>query len=252
MRAFSGRDDVPASILSAVRARFENHQRRVLRFTAELARILRQFDRNGVPVLAHKGAALGSVAIRRPRAASVRRLDFIVRAADVPRARLALQELGYAPKIQLSLRQEKEYLRTGYEHVFGVGQERNLVEVQWQIAPRFYAIDFDMDSLFEHSTGMEIDGLRLRTLDNEDQMLVLCVHAAKHEWAQLGMLRDIATLARLRLNWNWIESEARRLGTAQHCGRFSAACWQLIRVGSGNAAGASEGHQRCREELVRD
>jgi hypothetical protein len=41
---------------------------------------------------------------------------------------------------------------------------------------------------------------------------VLCVHAAKHEWAQLGMLRDIATLVQFDLDWNWIVTEARRLG----------------------------------------
>ena len=213
--AFSGRDDVPASILSAVCARFENHQRRVLRFTAELARILRQFDRSGIQVLAHKGAALGQLLYGDPAQRQFGDLDFLVRAEDVARARLALQELGYAPKIQLSPRQEKEYLRTGYEHVFGLGNERNLVEVQWQIVPRFCAIDFDVDSLFARAVEMEIEGLRLRTLGNEDQMLVLCVHAAKHQWAQLGMLRDIATLARQALDWGWIEAEAQRLGTAR-------------------------------------
>ena len=213
--AFSGRDDVPASILSAVRARFENHQRRVLRFTAELARILHQFDRSGIPVLAHKGAALGQLLYGDPAQRQFGDLDFLVRAEDVARARLALQELGYAPKIQLSPRQEKEYLRTGYEHVFGLGNERNLVEVQWQIVPRFCAIDFDVDSLFARAVEMEIEGLRLRTLGNEDQMLVLCVHAAKHQWAQLGMLRDIATLARLRSGLGTgLTLRRQRLGTA--------------------------------------
>ena len=216
--AFSGRDDVPASILSAVRARFERHQRRVLRFTAELARIVLQFQRHNIPVLAHKGGALGQLLYRDSAMRQFGDLDFLVEAAGVPRARLALQELGYAPRIQLSPRQEKEYLRTGYEHVFGLGGERNLVEVQWQIVPRFYAIDFDIESLFARSTEMEIDGLRLRTLGNEDQMLVLCVHAAKHQWAQLGMLCDIATLARLPLNWEWIHEEARRLGIAHIAG----------------------------------
>ena len=42
--------------------------------------------------------------------------------------------------------------------------------------------------------------------------LVICVHAAKHEWAQLGMIRDIATLAESSLNWRWIQTEAQRLG----------------------------------------
>jgi hypothetical protein len=210
--ALYGRDDVPASIRSAIGARFQNHERRVLRFSAELARIWRQFEQHKIPVLAHKGAALGQVLHGDPAMRKFGDLDFLVKAADVGRARVALQELGYAPKIQLSLRQEKEYLRTGYEHVFGLNAERNLVEVQWQIVPRFYSINFDMEAMFARSVDLDLDGLRLRTLGREDLMLVLCVHSAKHEWSQLGMVRDIATLARLDLDWNWIESEAQRLG----------------------------------------
>lgn len=209
------RDDVPASIRSAIGARFQNHERRVLRFTAELARIWRQFEQRGIPVLAHKGAALGQFLYGDPAMRQFGDLDFLVPAADVPRARSALQELGYTQKIQLTPRQEKEYLRSGYEHVFGLNSERNLVEVQWQIVPRFYSIHFDIEALFARSVEVDLDGLRLRTLGKEDLMLVLCVHAAKHEWSQLGMLRDIATLAGFDLDWEWMEREARRLGIAR-------------------------------------
>jgi hypothetical protein len=210
--ALHGRDDVPASIRSAIGARFQNHQRRVLRFSAELACIWRQFDQHKIKVLAHKGAALGQLLYGDPPMRQFGDLDFLVRAADVGRARVALAELGYAPKIQLSPRQEKEYLRYGYEHVFGLNAERDLVEMQWQIVPRFYSINFDMEGMFARSIDLDLDGLRLRSLGREDLMVVLCVHAAKHEWAQIGMLRDIATLARLDLDWGWIDSEARRLG----------------------------------------
>jgi hypothetical protein len=72
-----------------------------------------------------------------------------------------------------------------------------------------------MEALFERAVEVDTAGLRLQVLGNEDLMLVLCVHAAKHEWAQLGMLRDIATLARLDLDWDWIEMEACRLGIAR-------------------------------------
>ena len=210
--ALRGLDNMPASIWSAIRARFEHQERRVLRFTAELARILQQFDHHGIQVLAHKGAALGQLLYDNPAMRQFGDLDFLMRADDVTRARSALKELGYAPKLQLSSRQEKEYLRSGYEYVFGLSADRNLVEVQWQILPRFYSINFDMEALFARSTELDLDGLRLRTLGKEDLMLVLCVHAAKHEWAQLGTVRDIATFACLDLDWSWIEAEARRLG----------------------------------------
>jgi len=213
--ALRGRNDIPASIRSVLRARFEIHQRRVLRFTAELTHILRQFDEHAIPVLAHKGAALGQALYGDPAMRQFGDLDFLVRPDDVSRARSALQILGYGPRIRLSPRQEREYLCVGYEHVFGLNADRNLVEVQWQIVPRFYAINFDMEALFARSAELDLAGMPLRTLCPEDQMLVLCVHAAKHEWAHLGMLRDIATLARQALDWDWIEAEALRLGIAR-------------------------------------
>ncbi len=221
--ALRDRDHVPASIRSAIGARLQNHERRVLRFTAELARLWRQFEQHKIQALAHKGAALGQLLYGDPAMRQFGDLDFLVRAADIPRVQSALQELGYAPKIRLSPRQEKEYLRSGYEHVFGLNAERNLVEVQWQIVPRFYAIDFDMEALFARAVEVGVDGVGLRTLGREDLLLVLCVHAAKHEWAQLGMLRDIAALARFDLDWNWIQAEARRLGIA----RILAVSWAL-------------------------
>ena len=96
--------------------------------------------------------------------------------------------------------------------MFGSATEPNLIELQWQIVPRFYSIATSMESLFNRSVEYEFEEMRVRTLCNEDLMLVLCVHAAKHEWSQLGMVRDIATLARLKLDWQWIMAEARRLG----------------------------------------
>jgi hypothetical protein len=210
--AVSERSDVPASIHAAIYSRFRTQARKVLCFSAELARILRQFADHHIPALAHKGPALGQLLYGDPAMRQFGDLDVLVRAADVPRARSALKGLGYGPQIELSARQEKAYLSSGYEYVFGLNTEPNLLELQWQILPRFYAVNFDMEALFRRSVEIELDGTRHRTLGKEDLMLVLCVHAAKHEWAQLGMLRDIAALGRFELDWERIVAEAKRLG----------------------------------------
>src|SRR5207248_675827 len=210
-----GRNDVPGSIQSAVRQRSRNNELKVLRFSAELARIAAQFADHGIHVLSHKGPALGKLLYGDPAMRQFGDLDLLVCPRDVPRAKAALQELGFETPFQLSPRQERAYLRSGYEYVFGTSAEPNLVELQWQIVPRFYSIAFNMKALFERSASTEVEGFRLRTLGKEDLMLVLCVHAAKHEWAQLGMLRDIAALAQPNLDWQWIEYEAQRLGILQ-------------------------------------
>ena len=210
--ALRGRSDAPASICAAVNARFSGHSRRVLRFSALLAGILRQFEHHGIEVLPHKGPVLAQQLYGNPAMRDFGDLDFLVRTADVPRARSALQELGYAPRLTLPSRQDQEYLRIGYEYVFGSAAEPNLIELQWQLVPRFYSIATNMEPLFQRSVEYEFEGMRARTLCNEDLMLVLCVHAAKHEWFQLGMVRDIAALARLELDWQWTMFEAGRLG----------------------------------------
>jgi hypothetical protein len=173
---------------------------------------MRQFEKHSIKALAHKGPVLAQHLYGDPAMRDFGDLDFLVSTTDVPRARAALQELGYKPRFELTPLQEREYFRSGYEYVFGSAAEPNLIELQWQIVPRFYSIPFSMGRLFQRSIECEIEGVRVRTLSDEDLILVLCVHAAKHGWSQLGMIRDIATLARFELDWNWIESEAGRLG----------------------------------------
>ena len=216
--ALRPRHDVPGSIQSAIRARFQNHIHRVLRFSAELARVGKQFAACGVSFLAHKGPALGQFLYGDPAMRQFGDLDFLVAEEDVPRAKSALLRLGYEQRLQLTKRQEKAYIQSGYEYVFRLGAEQNLLELQWRIMPRFYSIDFEMRALFERSIELQLEGFAVRTLGAEDLMLVLCVHAAKHEWAQLGMIRDIATLAQCALNWRWIEAEAQRLGIVRIVG----------------------------------
>lgn len=210
--ALGGRSGVPASIHSALYARFRAHAQRVLRFSVLLQEILQKFADCGIEALPHKGLALSQQLYGDPTMREFGDLDFLIRPEDVGRAREALRALGYQPNVQLSPRQEREYLRSGYEYVFGAGREPYLLELQWQVLPRFYTVGFAMPALFERSVELTVDGCGTRALCNEDLLLVLCVHAAKHQWVHLGMLRDIATLASRRIDWPSVYAQAERLG----------------------------------------
>jgi hypothetical protein len=206
--ALAGQNGVP----STLRVRAHKHAWRVLHFTVELQKIARCFEQRGIEFLAHKGPALAQLLYGNPAMRQFGDLDLIVKPRDFARAKNALIGLGYDPALRLSPRQEKAFLRSGYECSFGLNSERNLVELQWQIVPRFCSINFEIDALFSRSIQLNFDGVPLRTMGHEDLLLVLCVHAAKHEWAQLGMLRDIAALTNFNLDWKWIFTEAGRLG----------------------------------------
>lgn len=209
--ALHSHPEVPDDAKASLRSQFDEHGRRALRFTAELIGILRAFESSGIEVLSHKGPGLAKVLFEDVAMRQFGDLDLLVRAPDVSRARIALLELGYRPKLRLSKRQETAYLRAGYEYAFTCAAGANLVELQWQITPSFYSIAFDMDSLFSRSVETDWEGQRIPVLSNEDLLMVLCVHAAKHEWSQIGMIRDIARLASFAVDWGWISRESGKL-----------------------------------------
>ena len=132
----------------------------------------------------------------------------------MPAIKDALAELGYEPGLRLEKAAERDYLKSGYEYTFDGARGRNLLEIKWQILPRFYSIGFDVNEFFERACVVTIEGQRLRTLCDQDLMLVLCVHAAKHAWKQISWLCDIVQLARSRcdLDWAALQAKAESLG----------------------------------------
>ncbi len=199
--------------LEALRQCDKANAHRTLWLTLELLNIHRHLQARGVDVLPYKGPLLaetlyGNVALRQ-----FSDLDLLVRSDDLPAIKKALAELGYEPGLRLAQAAERDYLKSGYEYTFDGARGRNLLEIKWQILPRFYSIGFDVNEFFRRAAVVTIEGQRLRTLCDQDLMLVLCVHAAKHAWKQVSWLCDIVQLARSQgLDWAALQANAERLG----------------------------------------
>jgi predicted nucleotidyltransferase len=199
--------------LEALRQLDKSNAHRTLWLTLELLNIHRHLQTRGLEVLPYKGPVLaemlyGNVAMRQ-----FSDLDLLIRSSDLGAIKEALEELGYEPGLRLEKAAERDYLKSGYEYTFDGARGRNLLEIKWQILPRFYSIGFDVNEFFERASVITIEGQRLRTLCDQDLMLVLCVHAAKHGWKQISWLCDIVQLARSRgLDWAALRAKAESLG----------------------------------------
>ncbi len=207
------RDIVPASALAALRQGYEWNVHKSLFLARELIRILDRLDVIGIEVIPYKGIVLsevyyGDMALRRSGD-----IDLFVRKQDVARIKSAVRELEYTLRVPIPEDAEDDYVASGYECTFDSPAGCNLLELQWALQPRFYAVDFDMDGLFERAVNAAIVGRRVKTPSSEDLLLVLSVHAAKHVWGRLIWLCDIAQiLKRGKLNWDWVQAHARAFG----------------------------------------
>lgn len=204
---------VPPEHFNRLAQKYQANVHKALMLSRELFRILDRLSADAIDVMPYKGLALaeavyGDIALRQSGD-----IDLLIHAADLTRLREAVKELGYVPHDHLSVALEQEYLKSGYEFAFDGPAGRNLLEVQWAIQPRFYAVDLAVDQLFHRCVTASVAGRSLRTLSLEDSFIVLAVHAAKHVWGRLIWLCDLARIIQSpALNWKMIASQAERLG----------------------------------------
>lgn len=207
---------VPGEVLQTLRQNYQTNLHKSLFLSRELIRILENLSAAGIEVMPYKGLALaeslyGDIALRQSGD-----IDLLIRAADWERVRVAVGELGYTSHINFSKAQEEAYLKSGYECAFDGTAGKNLLEVQWAIQPRFYAVDVEMEGLFQRSVNVTVAGCAMKTPSPEDLFLILALHAAKHLWARQIWICDLARLSQLRsLDWDWIGSRAQGLGVAR-------------------------------------
>ena len=207
-------ESVPADQMHALEQSYQTNLHKAMLLSLELIRIYDCLSANGIEVLAYKGLALaetiyGDIALRRAGD-----IDLFTHASDFSRTRDAIQKLGYVPHAPLPEAQEQAYLKSGYECAFDGTAGPNLLEVQWAIQPRFYAVDFDMDGLFRRAVTMPVAGRPMKTPCAEDLFVILSLHAAKHVWGRLIWLCDLARIMNLsKLNWGLIAEQAKGLRT---------------------------------------
>jgi hypothetical protein len=204
---------VPENEMQRLKQAYYINAQKTLLLSRELLRIVEKLSALGIEVMPYKGLALAEMLYHDITLRQSGDIDLLIRPQDLPRIRSAVAEFGYVPHASLSDQEEQRYLKSGYECAFDSPAGRNLLEVQWAIQPRFYAIDFDMPAIFRRAITITVADHPLKTPSAADLLLILSAHAAKHVWDKLAWLCDIARLMSLPdLDWKWIASEARRLG----------------------------------------
>lgn len=209
----SSEDAVPPAEMQALEQSSQINVHKSLLLARELIRIVDHLSSLNLEVMPYKGLALAELIYHDIALRQSGDIDLLIHVDDFLRIRDAVRDLGYISQTQFSEAEEHAYLKSGYECAFDGPAGRNLLEVQWAIQPRFYAVDFDMNRLFDRAVTVTVAGRPMKTPCPADLLLVLAVHAAKHVWARLVWLCDIVRLmSDPDLPWDWIEAQAQSLG----------------------------------------
>ena len=207
---------IPPDAMQSLRQSCQSNLHKTLLLSRELIRIVQHLSGLGIEVMTYKGPASAEVLYADLALRQSGDIDLLIHAPDFARVRDAVRDLGYTPHDRFSAAEEQAYLKSGYECAFDGPAGRNLLELQWAVQPRFYAVDFDLNGLFQRSVTVPVAGQPMRTPAPSDLFIILSLHVAKHVWGRLKWLCDLARLMNLpSLDWKWIGSQARDLGIAR-------------------------------------
>ncbi len=181
-----------------------------LSLTAELFRLLNCFATSGLEVLLTKGPVLAARCYGDPGSRQYLDLDLIVRGKDIHRATETMIALGYEAKVPLKAIEAK---KLPGEYVFTQRDTGILVEFHTEHTFRYHPRPLPVEKLFERRACVPFDGHDVPALSTEDELILICIHGAKHFWTRLMWIADVAALvSRQNVDWDRAMAAGREVG----------------------------------------
>jgi hypothetical protein len=171
--------------------------------TSELLNVLSLLQAAGISAIPFRGPTLadfvyGNLALR-----EFNDLDVLIRREDFPRARQTLVARGYRPYPSLDPARESAYLRSHYDYEFIQDDTGIMVELHWEIAPRYLLAPLDRLIWWQGLKHHTLAGKPVPCLSAENLLLAICIHSTKHLWQRLVWICDVAAILGAHRGMDW-------------------------------------------------
>jgi hypothetical protein len=176
-----------------------------LQMTAELFRLVDQFRDAGLDALLVKGPTLALRAYGDTGARKYGDLDFLVRQKDILRATKLMISAGYRPEIPVEAVSAN---KIPGQYVFVRIAAPLLVELHTERTMRYFPRGLPIEEFFARREYVSVDGHQIPALAVEDELILICIHGAKHLWERLSLVADVAAFVDRQTSLNWEHSFA--------------------------------------------
>jgi hypothetical protein len=182
-----------------------------LRMTAELFRILDQLASSGIEALVVKGPVLAVRAYGDPAVRSYGDLDLLVRQRDIRRATELMVAAGYIGAVPLAA---IDAGKIPGQYLFSRPDSKLLVELHNDFTLRYFPRRLPLETWFKRQAYVQLDSREVPALSVEDELVLICVHGAKHLWERLMWVADVAALVsrQSRMDWDCARESAKAVG----------------------------------------
>lgn len=208
-----GSNWIPASVTESLRRFSLANAARNLEMTREFLRMRTILEANRVPCLGFKGPILAASVYGDLSMRQFGDLDVLVPRHCFQTARELYLAEGYTVRPSIS-----QVPRSGSPCTKDLPlinrDGRILVELHCRFASEHFSFDLDDAQMWQRLQSFSLAGTKIKSLSDEDLLLLLCEHGTKHCWSRLAWIADIGAILRTRptLDWPQILNRGERLG----------------------------------------
>lgn len=172
-----------------------------LRLTAELFRLLGLFSKEGIQALAIKGPVLAVRAYAEPSVRTYGDLDLLVRQGDICCATKLMIALGYQAAVSLSA---IDAGKIPGQYLFSKPDSKLLVELHNDLTLRYFPRPLPLEDFVARQVRVPLDGQEVPAPCLEDELVLICIHGAKHFWERLSSIADVAGFVARQKSIDWV------------------------------------------------
>jgi hypothetical protein len=179
--------------------------------TAELFRLLDRFAAQAISAMVVKGPVLAVHAYGDPAMRSYGDLDLLVRQRDIRSATELMLADGYRAHVPL---RAIDAGKIPGQYLFSKPDSNLLVEMHNDFTLRYFPRRLPIEKFFERQIRVPLDGREAPALSVEDELVLICIHGAKHLWERLIWIADVAALVSRQsgIDWERVTESAREVG----------------------------------------
>jgi hypothetical protein len=202
---------VPPEIRQAIVERQRAQIFFTLRLTAELFRILDRFATEGIGALVVKGPVLAVQAYGDPAMRSYGDLDLLVRQRNIRRATELMSAAGYVAAVPL---RAIDAGKIPGQYLFSKLDSKLIVELHNDRTLRYFPCPLPLEEFFARQVRVRFDAHDAPAPAVEDELVLICIHGAKHFWERLMWIADVAALVSRQtgIDWERLAHSARAVG----------------------------------------
>ncbi len=207
----SGQLGMPVDAWEKLQSGMRTQHLFTLSLTAELFRILDALGKAGIETILVKGPVVSFLAYGDPAMRSYGDLDLVVRDAAILPASRILTALGFEADVPEAV------ILAGKipgEYLFHRAGAQQIVELHTEKTFRYYPRPMQVEDLFARQQPVPLEGRAVPALCLEDELVLNCIHGAKHFWERLIWPADIAAIVARHpeIAWERVRQAARDVG----------------------------------------